>query len=99
MSKYHAIKLWKDNEIIGVVEVPDNYVSWVTYTEHFDSAVWCQEISLAEYETYREFKLFPIFKHARCTTIAVSAYVYDPRYYNLVEGVPHRYREPRIIIV
>jgi len=96
--KYHVINLWKNNnntieEIIGIVEVPDDYVSWVTYTEHSNRPTSCHEISEAEYETYREFKLFPIFKHAVCKTIAVSAYVYDPRYYNLVEGVPHRYRE------
>ena len=91
--KYHAIKLWIGNEIIGIIEVPDNYVSWVTYAENSHGATWCQEISLAEYETYREFKLFPIFKCAKCITWAVSAYVYDPRYYKIVEGVPHRYRE------
>ena len=91
MSKCHTIKLWDSYEIIGIVELPDDYVSWVSYTEYFDKAIWSGEISLAEYETYREFKLFPIFEHAACITMAVSAYVYDPRYYKLVDGVPERY--------
>jgi len=91
MSKCHVIKLWDSREIIGIVKLPDNYVSWVAYTEDSNKAVWSHEISLAEYETYMEFKLFPIFGHAACITMAVSAYVYDPRYYKLVDGVPERY--------
>jgi len=88
--KYHAIKLWLSTEIIGIIEVPDNYVSWVNYPDPSHGAVCCQEISKAEYETYREFKLFQIFKHAKCITWAVSAYVYDPRYYKIANGVPER---------
>ena len=91
MSKYYTIKLWEFYEIIGIFEVPDDYVSLVFYADDSNKAVWSQEISLAEYETYREFKLFPIFEHAACSTMAVSAYVYDPRYYKLVDGVPERY--------
>ena len=90
MSKCYTIKLWESYDIIGILEMPDDYVSWVFYTEHSDKAVWSQEISLAEYETYREFGLFSIFKHAACKTMTVSAYVYDPRYYKLVDGLPER---------
>ena len=95
MNNYRIIRISRSKEAIGIVKLPTNKAVWEIHyaptCNNYGGGVMTKEISEAEFTSYQEFGLFPVYEWTpsffKDISAAVYVNIYDPEYYEMRDFV------------